>query len=67
MPETIQVKLIEDEMKESYIDYAMSVITARALPDVNDGLKPVHRRIMYTMYKQKLFNNKPTRKCARIV
>ena len=42
MPETIQVKLIEDEMKESYIDYAMSVITARALPDVNDGLKPIH-------------------------
>ncbi|HLC63259.1 MAG TPA: DNA gyrase subunit A [Candidatus Nanoarchaeia archaeon] len=67
MPETIQVKLIEDEMKESYIDYAMSVITARALPDVNDGLKPVHRRILYTMYKQKLFNNKPTRKSARIV
>ena len=67
MPETIQIKLIEEEMKESYIDYAMSVITARALPDVNDGLKPVHRRILYTMYKQKLFNNKPTRKCARIV
>ena len=67
MPESIQVKLIEDEMKESYIDYAMSVITARALPDVNDGLKPVHRRILYTMYKQKLFNSKPTKKCARIV
>ncbi len=67
MPETIQIKLIEEEMKESYIDYAMSVITARALPDVNDGLKPVHRRILYTMYRQKLFNNKATRKCARIV
>ena len=67
MPEQIQIKLIEEEMKEAYIDYAMSVITARALPDVNDGLKPVHRRILYAMYKQKLFSNKPTKKCARIV
>src|SRR3989338_107638 len=67
MPEQIQIKLIEEEMKEAYIDYAMSVITARALPDVNDGLKPVHRRILYAMYKQKLFSSKPTKKCARIV
>ena len=67
MPETIQVKLIEQEMKESYIDYAMSVITARALPDVNDGLKPVHRRILYAMYKSKMFHDKPFRKCAFVV
>ncbi|MBS3134592.1 DNA gyrase subunit A [Candidatus Woesearchaeota archaeon] len=67
MPETIQVKLIEQEMKESYIDYAMSVITARALPDVNDGLKPVHRRILYAMYKSKMFHDRPFRKCAFVV
>ena len=67
MPERIQVKLIEQEMKESYIDYAMSVITARALPDVNDGLKPVHRRILYAMYKSKLFHDRPFRKCAFVV
>ena len=67
MPERIQVKLIEQEMKESYIDYAMSVITARALPDVNDGLKPVHRRILYAMYKSRLFHDKPFRKSAYVV
>src|SRR3989344_6385448 len=67
MPETIQVKLIEQEMKESYIDYAMSVITARALPDVRDGLKPVHRRILYAMYKAGLGNDKPYRKSAYVV
>ena len=49
MPQEIQNKLIEEEMKTNYIDYAMSVITARALPDARDGLKPVHRRILYTM------------------
>ncbi|MAG47411.1 DNA gyrase subunit A [archaeon] len=67
MPEEIQVKLIEDEMKESYIDYAMSVITSRALPDVNDGLKPVHRRILYAMYKSKLLHDRPFRKSAFVI
>ena len=63
----IQVKLIEDEMKSSYIDYAMSVIMQRALPDVRDGLKPVHRRILYSMYGMGLNFNKPFVKSARIV
>jgi len=67
MEEQIQNKLIEEEMKENYIDYAMSVITSRALPDVNDGLKPVHRRILYTMYLMKLYFSKPFVKSARIV
>jgi len=58
---------IEDEMKDSYISYAMSVIVGRALPDVRDGLKPVHRRILYAMKELNLEHNKPYRKCARIV
>jgi DNA gyrase subunit A len=58
---------IEDEMKRSYIDYAMSVIIGRALPDVRDGLKPVHRRILYGMHEMGLAPNKPYRKCAKIV
>ena len=58
---------IEDEMKRSYLDYAMSVIVGRALPDIRDGLKPVHRRILYSMQQMGLAPNKPTRKCARIV
>src|SRR4051812_26030551 len=58
---------IEDEMKRSYIDYAMSVIVGRALPDVRDGLKPVHRRILYGMSEMGLAPNRPTRKCAKIV
>ena len=58
---------IEDEMKRSYLDYAMSVIVGRALPDIRDGLKPVHRRILFTMYQMGLLPNRPTRKCARIV
>lgn len=58
---------IEDEMKKSYIDYAMSVIVARALPDVRDGLKPVHRRILYVMNEMSLWPDKPFRKCAAIV
>ena len=58
---------IEDEMKRSYIDYAMSVIIGRALPDVRDGLKPVHRRILYGMQEMGLVANKPYRKCAKIV
>ena len=51
MPEDIQQRLIEQEMKENYVDYAMSVIISRALPDIRDGLKPVHRRILYSMWK----------------
>jgi DNA gyrase subunit A len=58
---------IEDEMKKSYIDYAMSVIIGRALPDVRDGLKPVHRRILYAMYEMHNLWNQPYRKSARIV
>ena len=58
---------IEDEMKRSYIDYAMSVIVGRALPDVRDGLKPVHRRILYAMNEQGMTYDKPYKKSARIV
>src|SRR6204780_5985140 len=63
----IQPVNIEEEMKKSYLDYSMSVIIGRALPDVRDGLKPVHRRILYTMQQMGLQPNKATRKCARIV
>lgn len=58
---------LNKEMKKSYIDYAMSVIVSRALPDVRDGLKPVHRRIIYTMYESGLTPDKPYRKCATTV
>jgi DNA gyrase subunit A len=58
---------VEDEMKNSYITYAMSVIVGRALPDVRDGLKPVHRRILYAMKELSLEHTKPYKKCARIV
>ena len=58
---------INDEMKQCYIDYAMSVIVARALPDVRDGLKPVQRRILYSMNEMNLEPNKPYKKSARIV
>lgn len=58
---------IEEEMKSSYIDYSMSVIVARALPDVRDGFKPVHRRILYGMMGPGITHDKPTRKSARIV
>ena len=58
---------IEAEMKTAYIDYAMSVIVSRALPDVRDGLKPVHRRILYTMYEDGLTSDKPYRKSATTV
>jgi len=60
-------RVIEDEMKQSYIDYSMSVIVGRALPDARDGLKPVHRRILYSMHRAGLFHNKPFRKSAFIV
>ena len=58
---------IEDEMKRSYMDYAMSVIVSRAIPDVRDGLKPVHRRILYSMYESGFYSNKPYKKSARTV
>ena len=58
---------IEKEMRTAYIDYAMSVIVARALPDVRDGLKPVHRRILYAMYEDGITSDKPYRKCANTV
>ena len=55
------------EMKDSYIDYSMSVIVGRALPDVRDGLKPVHRRVLWSMYEQNISPDKPHKKCARVV
>jgi DNA gyrase subunit A len=58
---------IRDEMKKSFIDYAMSVIVSRALPDVRDGLKPVHRRVLYAMHDMGMYPDKPFKKCARIV
>ena len=58
---------IEDEMRRSYLDYAMSVIVGRALPDIRDGLKPVNRRILFSMHEMGLTPNKPTRKCAKII
>lgn len=58
---------IEDEMKGSYLDYAMSVIIGRALPDIRDGLKPAHRRILYAMYREGLLSNKRYSKCAGVV
>ncbi|HOZ19657.1 MAG: DNA gyrase subunit A [Bacteroidales bacterium] len=67
MEDRIQKINIEDEMKSSYIDYAMSVIVSRALPDVRDGLKPVHRRVLFGMSELGLASNKPTKKSARIV
>ena len=58
---------IEDEMRQSYMDYAMSVIVGRALPDVRDGLKPVHRRVLYAMHVMGNVYNKPYKKSARVV
>ena len=58
---------IENEMKSSYIDYSMSVIVSRALPDIRDGFKPVHRRVLYGMNKLGNFSNVPYKKSARIV
>jgi DNA gyrase subunit A len=67
VPSKVLDREIEEEMKQSYLDYSMSVIVGRALPDVRDGLKPVHRRILYTMLGLGLHYNKQFRKCARIV
>ncbi len=63
----IRPVFISDEMKRSYLDYAMSVIVARALPDARDGLKPVHRRILFAMHENGFEWNKPYRKSARVV
>src|ERR687886_1884862 len=63
----IEPRGLEEEMKSSYLDYAMSVIVGRALPDARDGLKPVHRRVLYTMNELGLAPNRPFAKCARIV
>src|SRR5438105_13740049 len=60
-------RLIEDEMRESFLDYSMSVIVQRALPDVRDGLKPVHRRILYAMSELGLSAGRPYKKCATVV
>ncbi|NHJ21506.1 MAG: DNA gyrase subunit A [Candidatus Lokiarchaeota archaeon] len=65
--ENIREVSLKEEMKSSYIDYAMSVVIARAIPDVRDGLKPVHRRIIYAMADNNYFYNQPHVKCARIV
>src|SRR5918999_2321695 len=63
----VEPRLLEEEMRSSYLDYAMSVIVGRALPDVRDGLKPVHRRVLYAMQLAGLQPNRPYRKCARVV
>ena len=60
-------RVIEDEMKQSYLDYSMSVLVGRALPDVRDGLKPVHRRVLFTMLESGLLHNKPFKKSANVV
>ncbi|MGA1271368.1 MAG: DNA gyrase subunit A, partial [Burkholderiaceae bacterium] len=64
--ETLPISL-EEEMRRSYLDYAMSVIVGRALPDVRDGLKPVHRRVLFAMYEANNVWNRPYVKCARVV
>ena len=66
-PSDISPISIVDEMKTSYLDYAMSVIVARALPDVRDGLKPVHRRILFASQEGGFVPGRPYRKCAKIV
>src|SRR5437667_11797088 len=63
----IEPRELEQEMRSSFLDYAMSVIVARALPDVRDGLKPVHRRVLYGMHEAGMQPNRPYEKCARIV
>src|SRR5690242_5011168 len=64
---SIEPRGLEEEMRSSYLDYAMSVIVGRALPDVRDGLKPVHRRVLFAMHEAGLQPNRPYRKCARVV
>ena len=67
LPEGVSPITIEEEMKRSYLDYAMSVIVSRAIPDVRDGLKPVHRRILYSMHENGFTREKPYKKSARVV
>lgn len=67
IPDKIISRDIEEEIKTSFLDYSMSVITARALPDVRDGLKPVHRRILHGMYKEGITPDKPYKKSAKTV
>ncbi len=66
-PGRIEPRELEQEMRSSYLDYAMSVIVGRALPDVRDGLKPVHRRVLYGMHETGMQPNRPYKKCARVV
>ena len=66
-PGRIESRELEQEMRSSFLDYAMSVIVARALPDVRDGLKPVHRRVLFGMYEAGMQPNRPYKKCARVV
>src|SRR6478672_4150801 len=66
-PERIELRELETEMRTSYLDYAMSVIVGRALPDVRDGLKPVHRRVLYGMNEMGLAPNRRHTKCAKVV
>src|SRR5256885_2951656 len=63
----IEPRALEDEMRSAYLDYAMSVIVGRALPDVRDGLKPVHRRVLFSMNENGLGPTRPYRKCASVV
>src|SRR5436190_11923388 len=63
----VESRELDEEVRSSFLDYAMSVIVSRALPDVRDGLKPVHRRVLYAMHEAGLQPNRPTRKCARVV
>src|SRR5215204_469668 len=66
-PGRIEPRELEQEMRSSFLDYAMSVIVSRALPDVRDGLKPVHRRVLYGMHEAGMQPNRPYKKCARVV
>src|ERR671932_522209 len=66
-PGRIEPRELEQAMRSSFLDYAMSVIVSRALPDVRDGLKPVHRRVLYGMHEAGMQPNRPYKKCARIV
>ena len=67
LPKGIKPVLIEDELKSSFLDYAMSVVVSRAIPDIRDGLKPVHRRVLYAMHELGYHHNKPYRKSVRVV
>src|SRR5438552_9806498 len=66
-PGRIETRELEQEMRSSFLDYAMSVIVSRALPDVRDGLKPVHRRVLFAMHEAGLQPNRPRVKCASVV